>query len=1212
MADDMNLSDKLTNEENNPDSLKIEKKEISNDTEKEQLEKKHLCEEDSSQTEKDLKSPKDPVAVLHLSCESETDDGNFLIPPSPNYPALPFLMASTPRESNGTKEDSVTENSEKKEDSFDNVENEQQNLNLEVPLNSDKLINISLEQRMSEDESISPPRKRRHIDDNLNAKNYLLDNSKDLSEQKNKNEENLNNNIESISQISEKEDQISNINNNEKCNPVSIDSGTESKNMDFQMESEQTEWCLQLSAATQPIEIEKTPSPDSKDIEAELDENSGSPKESHKKFSENSKFDQFQQLDSSKPLFQIHKPTCIQEVSTNVNSEEELPVFSCVQKLDVNISQNSEKLVAECAVTPMECDISPKTSDDNPVKSFKQNNNKLETADFVLNLSETASQNVEDTKFPEDDKELFDDEHNSDISLHASENVEKVKVPNCTDSLQINFSCKETQTDIKSVETNLEKEEKEPNNELIKEKENISAGKMLLDKTFSSEKSEFGIQVDSLCSKCNSPQNVRKLKDSRICKKIVTVVRHITTKQIIVEGKVVKTLVVEEEDDPYIEYIEGNASPVACSSHSHSPTLISHSSLTSGELTDISSFITTTKSSNSSNSSSYFTLPSHSSLNRNISGDKSTISPKSVQFQDFSTDMETSPKRKTASTYINCNEDQSKLSSSSLTNSSRSYSPEISYTEAINPNVSRSILPGLRVMAKWKDGYYYPGTICSQISDSRWTVLFDDGDSKPIWEKDLIAISLLKKGQTVYALSEDGCYDPGIIRDYYRDGKEIGYIIERDYNEFEKYPRSSVTLSNEQAASLLKSNSEIIESPSGINLDNIIEGKRRHSSRSNSSREKKQKSPRNLNYKYRNLIEKKNCSDEINSIGKNLKPSNIKQSTRSRSSDNKNDIISDFKQETPQKKKTFDCKRILSWKSSANEGSDENVKTIQKPSFPLNNQSNDQQPHHTFKSPRIQKAEKCKLSKLTGEIGKVEKKRLFVGYAFLLTSAEKKTDNKEFFSSDSYIDVSEEEIVDEYPFEKSHVQTQIEVRGGIVLESIEEIQTVKANQIFLLSNTYLRTIKFIHCLAASIPCISHLWVRDCCKTNKIQSFKTYLLPAGFNIIEKCEIEWHGKKGVLKDVRILLASSKDSFAEVWTPVLLAAQAEIVNRFPPPRNTSGSLCNIDVVLTDSSCPQNILRRANQMKIPLVSIEWIIQCLISGCKLPIDLHPKFSYDA
>ncbi|XP_023238510.1 TP53-binding protein 1-like [Centruroides sculpturatus] len=516
-------------------------------------------------------------------------------------------------------------------------------------------------------------------------------------------------------------------------------------------------------------------------------------------------------------------------------------------------------------------------------------------------------------------------------------------------------------------------------------------------------------------------------------------------------------------------------------------------------------------------------------------------------------------------------------------------------------------------MAKWKDGYYYPGTICSQISDTRWTVLFDDGDSKPIWEKDLIAISLLKKGQAVYALSEDGCYDQGIIRDYYRDGKEIGYIIEKEYNEFEKYPRSSVTLSSEQANSLIKSNSEITESPSGINLDNIIEGKRRHSSRSNSSREKKQKSPRNLDYnKYRNILERKSSSEEINNIGKSLKQSGMKQNTRSsRSSDSKSDIISDFKQETPQKKKVSDCKRILSWKSSMNEGSDENIKVLQKSSFLSNNQSNDQ-PTHTFKSPRIQKAEKCKLSKLTGEIGKVEKKRLFVGYAFLLTSAEKKTDNKEFLSSDSCVDISEEEVIDEYPFEKSVVQNQIEARGGIVLESIEEIQTVKANQIFLLSNTYLRTIKYIHCLAASIPCISHLWVRDCCKTNKIQSFKTYLLPAGFNIIEKCEIEWHGKKGVLKDIHILLASSKENFAEVWTPVLLAAQAEIVHRFPPPRNTSGSVCNIDIVLTDPSCPQSIVRRANQMKVPLVSIEWVVQCLISGYKLPIDLHPKFSYDA
>lgn len=51
-------------------------------------------------------------------------------------------------------------------------------------------------------------------------------------------------------------------------------------------------------------------------------------------------------------------------------------------------------------------------------------------------------------------------------------------------------------------------------------------------------------------------------------------------------------------------------------------------------------------------------------------------------------------------------------------------------------------------------------------------------------------------------------------------------------------------------------------------------------------------------------------------------------------------------------------------------------------------------------------------------------------------------------------------------------------------------------------------------------------------------------------------------------------------------------------------------VDVIIADSSCPEEIIQKAEQLKIPIVSSEYIVQCLINGRKLPFDAHDKFNY--
>lgn len=55
-------------------------------------------------------------------------------------------------------------------------------------------------------------------------------------------------------------------------------------------------------------------------------------------------------------------------------------------------------------------------------------------------------------------------------------------------------------------------------------------------------------------------------------------------------------------------------------------------------------------------------------------------------------------------------------------------------------------------------------------------------------------------------------------------------------------------------------------------------------------------------------------------------------------------------------------------------------------------------------------------------------------------------------------------------------------------------------EIVLLACTYLRTVKYMQCLAAGIPCVMHTWLVECCRKNELLDKNDFLLPSGYSII----------------------------------------------------------------------------------------------------------------
>ncbi|XP_022246006.1 TP53-binding protein 1-like isoform X2 [Limulus polyphemus] len=425
-------------------------------------------------------------------------------------------------------------------------------------------------------------------------------------------------------------------------------------------------------------------------------------------------------------------------------------------------------------------------------------------------------------------------------------------------------------------------------------------------------------------------------------------VRKIVTKEFMYNGKVVKKTVDEEEEEPIVQEIpEEHISPTGSTSSSSRVTYVSHrSSITSGELGDISSLGTTTSSgvtsslasSSTSRSSEHTTASQRSQLSKTSSTSsldkvslirtttrssdpgniphseqdpdtsqedmflrpqfalsrrpvqdksgghqehsdisdlslplaESTRVTRSLAISDFSTGQsqslaesdkgtfpQTPKQRKNARSRKDAGKKQEKLAEASFneqktaedlqsieesghkSSETSGSSPEIPLVHLVRTKEvqekstteesiqSFGVLPGKRVMAKWRDGYYYPGTVKKPESNGRWSVQFDDGDTRAIRECDLLVMALLHEGLSVLALSEDDYYDPGIVRGHYREGNEVGYVVERDDRVTKRYPRASVILSADQAAAVV---SPMFHSPAptaAVSLDNIVEGRRR-------------------------------------------------------------------------------------------------------------------------------------------------------------------------------------------------------------------------------------------------------------------------------------------------------------------------------------------------------------------------------------------------
>ncbi|XP_075570003.1 TP53-binding protein 1 isoform X2 [Pelecanus crispus] len=245
-----------------------------------------------------------------------------------------------------------------------------------------------------------------------------------------------------------------------------------------------------------------------------------------------------------------------------------------------------------------------------------------------------------------------------------------------------------------------------------------------------------------------------------------------------------------------------------------------------------------------------------------------------------------------------------------------------------------------------------------------------------------------------------------------------------------------------------------------------------------------------------------------------------------------------------------------------------------------------------------------------------QNKTLFLGYAFLLTMAtpsDKLVNHQKPSDGPTGSSEEEEEFLEMTPYDKHYIAQQLRAGAGYILEDFNETQCNAAYQCLLIADQHCRTRKYLLCLARGIPCVSHIWVHDSCHANQLQNYRNYLLPAGYSLQEQKLLEWHPRENPFHNLKVLLVSDQQqNFLDLWSEILMTGGAASVKQhYSNAHNKDIALGVYDVVVTDFSCPAGVLKCAEALRLPVVSQEWVIQSLIAGERVGYNKHPKYKHD-
>lgn len=559
-------------------------------------------------------------------------------------------------------------------------------------------------------------------------------------------------------------------------------------------------------------------------------------------------------------------------------------------------------------------------------------------------------------------------------------------------------------------------------------------------------------------------------------------------------------------------------------------------------------------------------------------GTRETVVSGPLGVEDISPSM--SPDDKSFTRIMPRVPDSTKRTDASSSTLRRSDSPEIPFqaatgsSDGLDSSSSGNSFVGLRVVAKWSsNGYFYSGKITRDVGAGKYKLLFDDGYECDVLGKDILLCDPIPLDTEVTALSEDEYFSAGVVKGHRKESGELYYSIEKE-GQRKWYKRMAVILSLEQGNRLREQYGlgpyeavTPLTKAADISLDNLVEGKRKR--RSNiSSPVTPTAASSSSTTPTRKATESPRASTGVPSGKRKLPTSEEERSPAKRG-----------RKSATVKPGTVGAAEFVSPCETGDNIGEPSVLEEPRGPLPLN-------------------------------------KTLFLGYAFLLTMAttsDKLASRSKLLDGPTGSSEEEEEFLEIPPFNKQYTECQLRAGAGYILEDFNEAQCNTAYQCLLIADQHCRTRKYFLCLASGIPCVSHVWVHDSCHANQLQNYRNYLLPAGYSLEEQRILDWQPRENPFQNLKVLLVSDQQqNFLELWSEILMTGGAASVKQHhSSAHNKDIALGVFDVVVTDPSCPASVLKCAEALQLPVVSQEWVIQCLIVGERIGFKQHPKYKHD-
>ncbi|KAF5906567.1 tumor suppressor p53-binding protein 1 isoform X1, partial [Clarias magur] len=554
----------------------------------------------------------------------------------------------------------------------------------------------------------------------------------------------------------------------------------------------------------------------------------------------------------------------------------------------------------------------------------------------------------------------------------------------------------------------------------------------------------------------------------RTIQEVRTTITRIITDVYYEDGREVDRKVVEESEEPVVDrcVMDSDISPSRTGS-----------SMTSGDLADVSSL--------SSKAASHFSSSGTSSGGPPPSGMIDFVMPSS-RGAKTGKGGRSAQRGGAHGPAMSSSEDEHLARTNARVPSSR-----LDALNTTSPESSQggSSFIGLRVMAKWSsNSFFYSGTITQDLGENRFRLLFDDNQECEAQGKDILLCDPIPLETEVTALTEEEFFNTGIVKAHKRQGAELLYCVEKD-GQSTWYSRTAVILTMEQGNRLREQfglgpyePSTPQNMASDISLDNLVEGKRR--------RRGNRPGPETPN----------------------------SSSTNSPRTPGKRKLASSTEDErTPAKR------------GRRGGGARSGLRMA---------------PLDTSGSGAELPSDPSDLLVTHGPLP--ESTSLFMGFVFMLTAS---SDNGRRFKQTT--SDADEEYVPIAPYNKQYTERQLEAGGGMILPEFNEEQCKAAYQSLLIADKHCRTQTYLLCVAGGVPCVSQVWVRDCCQEKKLMNYRNYLLPAGVGP-EKRIVEWHTRCNPFKALKVLLVS--DDRLDLWTSLLTMCGAVKVKQHKISNNSS----------------------------------------------------------